>query len=151
MKEVQFWFIMEILYLRRYKKKVVPHEYQLYIDSIVDSICMLFGIKSSVIKYAIGKINKTMFLPTNTELILASKYLDIPVRDIMKVSRVGNRKLYTALENYINNDSIDLAPRFDQDVYLEIEKFNKAVEKLLNDINSVSKISSLVYDDYEIL
>ena len=41
MKEIQFWFIMRVLYLRHYKRIQVPHEYELHIDNIVESLSLL--------------------------------------------------------------------------------------------------------------
>jgi hypothetical protein len=146
MKEVQFWFIMRVLYLRHYKRIQVPHEYELYIDNIVESLSLLNNAKPTAVKYAISKINHHQFKPSTTELALASKYLDIPMRTIMEASKKGNRSIYRALEEYIKNGSLDLEPRFDTDILIEIEKFNLGFYKVFNFVSSIIKPTKIIYD-----
>lgn len=150
MKEVQFWFIMRILYLKHHKRIQVPHEYELYIDNIVESLCLLNNAKPTAIKYAISKINHNTFKPSTTEFGLASKYLNIPMRVIMSASKKGNRTIYSSLENYIKNGSVDLEPRFDTDILIEIEKFNIGFYRVFNIISSLIEPTKLIYDTNEI-
>lgn len=146
MIEVHFWYIMRVLYFRQHKRIQLPHQYELYIDNIIEAVCLLMDVKPTPIKYAISKINSPYHRPTQTEIALGTKYLDISIRNTMYLAKKGSRSIYNVLENYIKDGSPDLEPRFDQDVYLELEKFNKAIIKMFADLEYISKTSDLVYN-----
>jgi len=146
MIEVHFWYIIRVLYFKQHKRVTLPHQYELYIDNIIEAVCLLKDVKPTPIKYAISKINSPFHRPTLTEIALATKYLDFSIRNTMYLAKKGSRSIYNALEHYIKDGSPDLEPRFDQDIYLELEKFNKAIIHMFSDLNYISKTSNLVYN-----
>lgn len=147
MKEIQFWFIMKQWRLKHIKRLVIGTDYELYIDNMIENFCQLHNIKLTAIQYATSRIHQMFFRPTHLEIALATKYLNLPVRLGMKLGNVGNRKLYIALENYISKEgSYDLEPRFDQEIVQELEKFNRAFNRMFGYSSHISEITDDVYE-----
>ena len=148
MKEIQFWFIIRHLKMRQKRTIRMAKDFEYFLDNILENFCQIHDIKISIIKYAIGKANHTHYKPTHTEVALATKYLEIPVRIAVLLGGVGNKKMYDALEQYIKVDnSYDLLPKFDTEVILELEKFNKAYNHMFGLSQHVSKITSETYEE----
>ena len=147
MKEVQFWFIIQHLTLRRHKNLEITEDMQYFLDNIIESFCQLNDIKTSTIEYAISKSRYNFYRPSHLEVALASKYLAVPVRIAIKVGGVSNKKMYEELETYIKyHGSYDLKPRFDIEVIMEIEKFNRAYNRMFGKAQYVSTLTKEVYD-----
>ena len=147
MKEIQFWFIIRQLQ-QKPKQIKMAQDYEYYIDNIIENFCHLHNIKISTIKYAMAKAHHTHYKPDAIEIALATKYLNIPVRTATILGRIGNKKLYDSLEHYINKlKSPNLQAKFDIEVTIELEKFNRAYNKMFSKSQLISKLTEEIYDE----
>ena len=148
MKEIQFWFIVRQLSQKYKKRIVIAKDHQYYLENIIENFCEANELKTTSIKYAMAKANHQYYKPTHLEVALATKYLDIPVRIAFQLSNISNRKMYAALETYIKKEnSYDLEPRFDLEITIELEKFNRAFHQMFGRSQYVSNITEEVYEE----
>ena len=146
MKEIQFHMIIRHLQLFHKRSLRLAKDFEYYLDNIIENFCLMHDIKISVIAYAKSRVHHTHYKPDRVEVALATKYLEMPVRIATTLGKVSNRKMYEALEKYITEEgSYELLPKYDPEVILELEKFNKAYSLMFGHASQVSKITEEVY------
>ena len=130
MWEVQFYLTMMEL------TQGTVNDY--YIENIIENIMLKAGTKVSILNVAFSELCGRVNKPSPLELIMTNQYLKIPMRSITAVSRVSNRTLYAALEDYIENGDYDLEPIFEDDVLEEIRKFNESIRNIFPHISKLT-------------
>ena len=150
MKEIHFFFIIKQLSLYHKRNIRLAKEFNYYLENIIENFCQIYQIKISTIKYAMNRMHHVHYKPTHLEVGLASKYLDIPFKIAVALGKVSNRVVYRELEKYITQDGhYELLPKFDVEVIIELERFNKAFTHMFKLSNHLCVISEDTYDSDE--
>lgn len=134
MKEVQFYLIIQQL-----QKEFGEN---IYLENIIENLSEMFGCRTTNIHYAISNLNTLAYKPTTLEFILANKYLKIDIRTLCTITKRASRTMYSTLEHYMTvEEHYSLQPKFSDAILLDIELFNKGINKLFGKISNIANIT----------
>lgn len=132
--ETQFYLVIQALTGKDLERDTI------YMENIIENICLLYGIKTSDVTFAINNLFSSQGKPSKLEYILTGIYGRIPVRDVCRLAKMSQKTYYEILEHYVVYEGgYDLIPRLEENTILELEKFIQACNTIFSELAMITK------------
>lgn len=131
LREVQFYlFLQSFFYKYNYNNQ--------YVAQLIETLAELFDCRPTRISVLIANFNSPLYKPTKQEIAVLAVYLQIPVRNIVKITGMSMETYYNHLRAFFKTPH-PLVARLEPEYSEEMTRFLKNAAIMFQDVSGALK------------
>jgi hypothetical protein len=129
--EIKLWLILQPIFEQ-------CGEDDEHVFNFIDYLCNIFKVSKTIMYDAITRIQSPRLKPTRHELVLYTKYINIPIRKICEIFHMSQRNYYHIInELETNPEKIRLVPKLNIETIEIVDRFLVQLSQMFKPILEV--------------